>query len=593
MAIQVPGNPFAGDVDISDTRGLRTVDAPATKYNKYSLTSGLAQNTAAAVEKWQDEISATQAKDAINQAEQIRQERANDPERGWRAATGKNALERDSGMSLVDETEAGWDQDVKDIRSKLNTKAAKLFDKYEQNARLQQRYDIQRHVLKQQGVYETAVAEQTLNTAGQMIVSDDPKTIEQGFMLAESTLKEREAKTGVPIDRSETLGPMHLVVLGNMIDAGNVAGAKKRFQAVKGQMRAEDQIKYKAALKVAESTQRVKSATQKALGDSKTLAEAFKALNAAGLDDKEMKQARSAVRQSFEDRATEQKLALNDSASRALQFVLQGTDPPASLQAEMMTSEEGVRRLNSLLSLAGKVRDRNLPKHDDPTVLRSAKALQENDPDSFYQSNLTEMYGNSLTPATIKQLEREKTTMQDPARKRFLAAVKDRATLEKVSKSNEPSLMLAAGRMYDDLAQQRTSGALSKDDIKELTDSLFMNADIPWGLDKDIYQKVAGNATAGNDLFAGFRPDISDTDLRSFAQRRLGIDVDDLTPDRRQFLSRMVAGGAYPQDLWAKGYAAALRMLRAAGRTGTPTQSEIAQIINNYMLTGAYANYWK
>ena len=147
--------------------------------------------------------------------------------------------------------------------------------------------------------------------------------------------------------------------------------------------------------------------------------------------------------------------------------------------------------------------------------------------------------------------------------------------------------------MYDDLAAQRTSGTLSKDDIKDLTDSLFLNADIPWGMDKDLYQKVAENATAGNDLFAGFRPDISDTDLRSFAQRRFGIDVDDLTPDRRQFLSRMVAGGAYPQDLWAKGYAAALRMLRAAGRTGTPTQSEIAQIINNYMLTGAYANYWK
>ena len=30
MAIQVPGNPYAGDVAISDTRGLKTVDAPAT-----------------------------------------------------------------------------------------------------------------------------------------------------------------------------------------------------------------------------------------------------------------------------------------------------------------------------------------------------------------------------------------------------------------------------------------------------------------------------------------------------------------------------------------------------------------------------------
>lgn len=593
MAIQVPGNPFSGDVAIGDTRGLKTVDAPKTKYNKYALLSGLTQGAAKAVEDWQEQIAQTQAKDAINQAEQIRQERANDPERGWRAATGKNALERDSGMSLVDETEAGWDQDVKEIRSKINGRAQRIFDKYEENARLQQRYDIQKHVLRQQSVYETAVAEQTLNTAAQMIVSDDPKTIEQGFLLAESTLKEREAKTGVPIDRSETLGPMHAVVIGNMIDAGNVAGAKKRFAAVKSQMRAEDQLRYKAALKVAESTQRIKSASQKAISKSKSMAEAFRILSDSNLDDKEMSRARSIVRQNFEDRAADEKLALDDSASRALQFVLQGVDPPASLQAEMMGTEAGVRRLNSLLSLAEKVRDKNLPKTDNPDVLRAAKNLQDSDPDAFYAANLSEQFGNTLTPATIKQLEREKTTMQDPARKRFLAAVKDRATLEKVSKSNEPSLMLAAGRMYDDLAQQRTSGALSKDDIKELTDSLFMNADIPWGLDKDIYQKVAENATAGNDLFAGFRPDISDTDLRSFAQRRFGIDVDDLTPDRRQFLSRMAAGGAYPQDLWAKGSAAAARMLRAAGRTGTPTQSEIAQIINNYVLTGAYANYWK
>lgn len=593
MAIQVPGNPFSGDVAIGDTRGLKTVDAPKTKYNKYALLSGLTQGAAKAVEDWQEQIAQTQAKDAINQAEQIRQERANDPERGWRTATGKNALERDSGMSLVDETEAGWDQDVKEIRSKINGRAQRIFDKYEENARLQQRYDIQKHVLRQQSVYETAVAEQTLNTASQMIVSDDPKTIEQGFLLAESTLKEREAKTGIPIDRSETLGPMHAVVLGNMIDAGNVAGAKKRFAAVKGQMRAEDQLKYKAALKVAESTQRIKSASQKAISKSKSMAEAFKILADSNLDDKEMSKARSLVRQNFEDRAADEKLALDDSASRALQFVLQGVDPPASLQAEMMGSEAGVRRLNSLLSLAEKVRDKNLPKTDNPDVLRAAKNLQESDPDAFYATNLSEQFGNTLTPATIKQLEREKTTMQEPARKRFMAAVKDRARLEKVSQNNEPALLLAAGRMYDDLAAQRTSGTLSKDDIKDLTNSLFLNADIPWGMDKDLYQKVAENATAGNDLFQGFTPDISDKDLRAFAETRMGIKNVTLTPERKAFLARMAAGGAYPQDLWAKGYEAAVRMLRESGRGGTPTQREVAQIINSHVLTGDSANYWK
>lgn len=250
MPIQVPGDPFGGGVATNSTQGLSLVDKKPAKYDRYALLQGLTQKDANLVMKKTREMEVAQAKEAINKLEQIRKERENDPQHGWKLTQGKNALERESGMSLQEEVEAGWNQDVaealKGVKSQWGRNAV---DEYVKNATEAQRQAIGRHVVQQEGVYQDAVDNQSLSTAQQMIMADDPKTVAQGLQLAEATCASVESRKGVPVDRTKIIGPMHTTIVGRMVQAGRISEARAYVKKHRDQIGATDLGRIDTAIK--------------------------------------------------------------------------------------------------------------------------------------------------------------------------------------------------------------------------------------------------------------------------------------------------------------------------------------------------------
>lgn len=255
MPIQIPGDPFAGGVATNSTQGLKLVDKKPAKYDRYALLQGMFQKDANLVIKKTREMELAQAKEAINNLEQIRQERENDPEHGWKQTQGKNALERESGMSLREEVESGFQQDVAEAMKGVKSQwGRKLVGEYVEKATAAQRLAINRHVVQQEGVYQDAVDSQTLTTAQQMVMSDDPKTVAQGIQLAETTCQSVESRKGVPVDRTKFVGPLHATVVGRMVQAGRITEARAYVKKNREQIGADDLGRIDAAIKKREAT---------------------------------------------------------------------------------------------------------------------------------------------------------------------------------------------------------------------------------------------------------------------------------------------------------------------------------------------------
>lgn len=260
MPIQIPGDPFGGSTATNDVQGLKLVDKKPAKYDKYTLISGALQGVAQTVQKKTREMELAQVKEAVNNLEQIRQQRENDPERGWKFAQGKNALERESGKSLRDEVEEGWNLDVQEAMKGVKSSwGRKALNDYVKRATETQRQAIDKHVLQQQTAYQTAVDEQTMGTAQQMIMADDPKTVAQGLQLAETTCASVEQRTGIPVDRTKFLGPMHTTVVGRMVQAGRISEARAYVKKNRGQIGAEDLGRIDQAIKNRQASAAIES----------------------------------------------------------------------------------------------------------------------------------------------------------------------------------------------------------------------------------------------------------------------------------------------------------------------------------------------
>ena len=109
-SITVP-NPYGQNVAIGPTNGLGGLhEAPETKYGLDKVVGGAAKEVAGAVDRWQEEIDRTNAKDAINKTQQQLFDLENNQENGWANILGENALKRPDGKSL--------DEFYQDIRAK-------------------------------------------------------------------------------------------------------------------------------------------------------------------------------------------------------------------------------------------------------------------------------------------------------------------------------------------------------------------------------------------------------------------------------------------------------------------------------------------
>lgn len=592
MPIQIPGNPYDVKVQpVADSKSMGLVDAPKTKFGMSQAIVGLVNRGNNAMNKWQAEVDQTRAKEAINEAERIRDERANTPDKGWRFQLGKDAVTRDSGMSLSEEVDKGWQEDVKQIRAGLNHRQAAYFDKYVETATEKQRQQVNLHMIKQQAEYEKAVDQLALGHAARLTQSTDPRERDAGFIMIRSYGKQYEAKYGLPFDSVGALSPLHATAAGNLIDAGDLRGADEYVKANRAEMSPDDVKKVDKVLGIAREDAAIEGASRKILGKAGSWQEAIGMLGQIK-DPKQRAKVRGVVRQEFALREEEKRLQDKELFRTATEAAVKGETIPPSMKAELINADP--LKYEQLMRLADRKSKSEPVKFDNVDRLGELISLAENDPEKFRDTNIQLEFGNDLTAGTINTYLRKQAAVPSEQEKAFLRDVAERGRAEKLSKENLYELKLAAQQLYDSVKAQSDKGVISPEQLDRMKDGLFKSNSGWRGLGigtTKFYKSVNANKGKG-DILAGFDADYDDEELVAYAQS-IGVPGIKLTPERRAFLRRRMTGGAYSPELWDKGAKVAARMKHDFGQQGAPTNSEIAQIIDAHVLSDAYPSYWK
>ena len=168
MAMKIPtaGNPFSVGVAQRSVEGLMTNKGTSVAKARYTEFEKQ-------VDKWNAEQDELAANDLINQIE------ANDEKlkSEYSQLQGKNAVQHESGKSLQEVSSTAR----KDFFDSLNIGAyspavRKKVMAYNQAKENYFRRDINRHVIRQQAVYQESVDQENFANATRMALSEDPTT---------------------------------------------------------------------------------------------------------------------------------------------------------------------------------------------------------------------------------------------------------------------------------------------------------------------------------------------------------------------------------------------------------------------------------
>ena len=353
-SITVP-NPYGQNVAIGPTNGLGGLhEAPETKYGLDKVVGGAAKEVAGAVDRWQDEIDRTNAKDAINKTQQQLRDLETNQENGWANILGENALKRPDGKSLVDEYQLKAKEVIDAQLSELKTSAArKYFERYAETAYQQNGNRLQTHLINQQKIYDKAVSAATIKTAQDDIRSGDLARMRSGFAVLEAEYQNLANKTGLPVDRYETVGVMHAIAIENFIDGKNPDAAAAWLDANKGSMSREQIRKARELIKAGQTTARADELAPKmihAYGDSR--AELLKKVQ--GIEDEDLREkVERRVRKQLAAEDQIKKAELKEATDQYWQFVDNDEEPPDSLIAEIKELNEkvakGIAELEAML----------------------------------------------------------------------------------------------------------------------------------------------------------------------------------------------------------------------------------------------------
>lgn len=330
--ITVP-NPYGQNVAIGPTNGLGGLhEAPETKYGLDKVVGGAAKEVAGAVSRWQDEIDRTNAKDAINKTQQQLRDLETNQENGWANILGENALKRPDGKSLVDEYQLKAKEVIDTQLSELKTSAArKYFERYAETAYQQNGNRLQTHLINQQKIYDKAVSAATIKTAQDDIRSGDLARMRSGFAVLEAEYQNLANKTGLPVDRYETVGAMHAIAIENFIDGKNPDAAAAWLEANRSSMSSEQIKQARELIKEGKTSAAVDSETQRILSNpSLTDAQAYK--TASDIKDREVREkVVLKIGQELTRRQELRRLEVEELKDQAMQITLTGEELPASL----------------------------------------------------------------------------------------------------------------------------------------------------------------------------------------------------------------------------------------------------------------------
>lgn len=552
--ITVP-NPYGQNVAIGPTNGLGGLhEAPETKYGLDKVVGGAAKEVAGAVSRWQDEIDRTNAKDAINKTQQQLRDLETNQENGWANILGENALKRPDGKSLVDEYQLKAKEVIDAQLSELKTSAArKYFERYAETAYQQNGNRLQTHLINQQKIYDKAVSAATIKTAQDDIRSGDLARMRSGFAVLEAEYQNLANKTGLPVDRYETVGAMHAIAIENFIDGKNPDAAAAWLDANKGSMSREQIRKARELIKAGQTTARADELAPKmihAYGDSR--AELLKKVQ--GIEDEDLREkVERRVRKQLAAEDQIKKAELKEATDQYWQFVDNDEEPPDSLIAQIKELDPSKWR---------QLRKAQRRTESDPKVLEDLTNMMFKDPTKFADLDLNE-YAQSLTKKDQNDLAKLQKKMGDASWDAFEKDLGLRIDADKVLRKRRTEIIAAATTLWDEVKMSRPKGFIDKATSDMLIDRVLSKEDAWFGAERgyQIINKRDRGVSAGQALAAvDFENDASDQELNEIL-RRNGV-TQKVTQEQANYARQIANGYGLPPEIMQQ----ATEMAREAAR---------------------------
>ena len=553
-SITVP-NPYGQNVAIGPTNGLGGLhEAPETKYGLDKVVGGAAKEVAGAVDRWQEEIDRTNAKDAINKTQQQLFDLENNQENGWANILGENALKRPDGKSLVDEYQLKAKELIDAQRSELKTSAArKYFESFAETAYQQNGARLQSHLINQQKIYDKAVSAATIKRALDDIRSGDLARMRSGFAVLEAEYQNLANKTGLPVDLYETVGAMHAIAIENFIDGKNPDAAAAWLDANKGSMSREQIRKARELIKAGQTTARADELAPKmihAYGDSR--AELLKKVQ--GIEDEELREkVERRVRKQLAAEDQIKNAELKEATDQYWQFVDNDEEPPDSLIAQIKELDPGKWR---------QLRKAQRRTESDPKVLEDLTNMMFKDPTKFADLDLNE-YAQSLTKKDQNDLAKLQKKMGDASWDAFEKDLGLRIDADKVLRKRRTEIIAAATTLWDEVKMSRPKGFIDKATSDMLIDRVLSKEDAWFGAERgyQIINKRDRGVSAGQALAAvDFENDATDQELNEIL-RRNGV-TQKVTQEQANFARQIANGYGLPPEIMQQ----ATEMAREAAR---------------------------
>lgn len=540
-SITVP-NPYGQNVAIGPTNGLGGLhEAPETKYGLDKVVGGAAKEVAGAVDRWQDEIDRTNAKDAINKTQQQLRDLETNQENGWANILGENALKRPDGKSLVDEYQLKAKEVIDTQLSELKTSAArKYFERYAETAYQQNGNRLQTHLINQQKIYDKAVSAATIKTAQDDIRSGDLARMRSGFAVLEAEYQNLANKTGLPVDRYETVGAMHAIAIENFIDGKNPDAAAAWLDANKGSMSREQIRKARELIKAGQTTARADELAPKmilAYGDSR--AELLKKVQ--GIEDEDLREkVERRVRKQLAAEDQIKKAELKEATDQYWQFVDNDEEPPDSLIAQIKELDPGKWR---------QLRKAQRHTESDPKVLEDLTNMMFKDPTKFADLDLNE-YAQSLTKKDQNDLAKLQKKMGDASWDAFEKDLGLRIDADKVLRKRKTEIIAAATTLWDEVKMSRPKGFIDKATSDMLIDRVLSKEDAWFGAERgyQIINRRDRGVSAGQALAAAdFENDATDQELNEIL-RRNGV-TQKVTQEQANYARQIANGLGLPPEI--------------------------------------------
>ena len=562
--ITVP-NPYGQKVAIGPTNGLGGLhEAPETQYGLDKVVGGMTKEVTGFIDQWQDEIDRTNAKDAINKTRQQLSDLETNQENGWGNLLGENALNRPDGKSLVDEYQLKAKEVIDGQRSALKTAAArKYYEQFAEVAYQQNGARLQTHMINQQKVRDKAVSASTIKMAQDDIQSGDLERMQSGFAVLRSEFQNLANKSGLPVDKFETVGKMHQIAIEGYIDRGNPDAAAQWLAANRGEMSSEQIAKAKELIKAGKITQRADDLAPKMLNAYKDRSDLLKHVNAIEDEDLREKVAFRVKKLTAQQDAIH-KAELKEAVDQYWELVDNDEEPPDSLVAHIKDLDPEKHR---------QLRKAQRRTESDEGIVDALNDMLAFEPERFAELDLNE-YAQGLTRSDQRTFLKAQQKLGDASFKDFLKTLRLRMDADKAFKgaTKKKEVIAAATELWNEAKASHAKGFIDKTLSDQLIDRVLSKED-SWFGDRgyQIINKRKEGVSAGQALAsADFEGDATDEEMNEILRRN---GVTQKVTEQQGLYARQIANGyGLPPEIMAR---AALMAREACRQRGIKLTQEL------------------